>query len=109
MARGKVSPLGATMVSDNGYHYTKVMHQGSAKWRLTHHIVAERILGRALTEADRVEFIDKDRKNLSPKNIRVVPKGKASVRRRLAQITARIQELEAEKAELESSLESNKV
>lgn len=100
MARGQAARPGDTRVAQNGYHYTRT----ATKWRLTHHIVAEQTLGRSLHEEERVEFIDGDRKNRNPNNLRVVAKGRGSVRRKIAQLQARIDELQAQKAELEASL-----
>jgi len=100
MARGKAVEVGSTRVSANGYHYTKT----EGGWRLTHHIVAEReILGRELRESERVEFV-KDRTDLSADNIRVTIQGRGSMRRRKAQLEARIAELRAELAEVEKHL-----
>jgi hypothetical protein len=100
MARGKAAKPGDTRTAPNGYHYTRT----EKEWRLTHHIVAEQTLGRPLTEDERVEFIDRDRKNLKAGNLRVIKKGRGSVRRRIAQIEERIRELEAQKADLEAQL-----
>ena len=96
MSRGKAAKPGDTRTSANGYHYTRT----ESKWRLTHHIVAEKSLGRPLKEDERVEFMDKDRTNLAASNLRVVQVGRGSARRRIAQINVRIDELNAEKAEL---------
>lgn len=99
--RGTEAPPNTTRTSQNGYQYTKV----GSEWRLTHHLIAEERLGRRINpETERVIFVDKDRANLSPSNVKVVPKGKTSVKRRIAAIEARIAELEAQKAELEKEL-----
>lgn len=90
--RGSRSEVGATKVSKNGYHYTKTDN----RWRLTHHIIAEGILGRELTPDERVVFADGDRTNLEPENIVVRRKNTASLRRKEAQLAARIEELQAE-------------
>lgn len=92
MARGNIAPEGATNVSKNGYHYTK---QGG-KWRLTHHILAEKMLGRSLFEDERVSFANGKKSDLREANIIVAKKGTTSLRRRKAQLEARIQELQAE-------------
>lgn len=101
MPRGTIAKDGDTFVSQNGYHNTKQ----NGKWRLTHHIIAEEILGRPLTPSDRVEFKDRDRSNLNPSNIQVVPRGRGSTRRRMAQVKARIDELQAEYEDLERELQ----
>lgn len=99
--RGNVAPNGATRVAQNEYHYTKQ----DGKWRLTHHIIAEEILGRPLNEYDRVRFRDGDRKNLSRENIEVVAKGSTSLRQKRARLTARIEELQAQVREIDDQLQ----
>lgn len=95
MPRGKESQIGDTRVSPNGYHYTRT----ESGWRLTHHLVAERILGRPLEPDERVQFKDSKKRldvaNME-KNIDIILKGKSSLRRRKAQLEARIAELQAE-------------
>jgi hypothetical protein len=90
--RGSRSDVGDTRTAQNGYHYTKT-EQG---WRLTHHLIAEKTLGRELRDTERVVFVDGDRTNLAPVNIRVKSKLTASLRRREAQLATRIEELQAE-------------
>jgi hypothetical protein len=88
------------MVAQNGYHYIRT----EKGWRLEHHVVAEKSLGRSVdTKTERVTFKDRDRHNLSPDNIEVVPKGKPSVEARKAALLARKEELEAQLAELEEA------
>ena len=102
MTRGSAAQEGATMVSKNGYHYTK---QGS-RWRLTHHLIAEKKLGRGLRENERVSFRNGNRRDLHPDNILVTEKGKASVRARMARLTAKIEELQVELDHCKKLLES---
>lgn len=90
--RGSRSEVGSTKVAQNGYHYTKT----DEKWRLTHHIIAEENLGRELSADERVVFKDGDRANLDPSNIEVRRKNTASLRRKEAQLVARIEEMQAE-------------
>lgn len=92
MARGKKANVGDERVAPNGYAYIRT----ETGWRLKHHVIAEEQLGRPLRVDERVVFHDGDRKNLKPSNIRVMLKGKASLRRRKAQLEARIEELKAE-------------
>lgn len=68
--RGKPSKPGDTRVSLNGYHYTRT----ETRWELTHRLIAEKKLGRKLTEIERVRFVDNDRSNLDPSNIEVYTK-----------------------------------
>lgn len=102
--RGRKTAEGDTYIAQNGYHYTKV----NGKYRLTHHLVAEReILGRPIdTGQERVVFKSKDKLDLRPENIEVLPKGKASLRKRRAQIEARLDELSAELAAINQQLEA---
>jgi hypothetical protein len=92
--RGKTVEDGATRVAANGYHYTKQ----NGKWRLTHHITAERKLGRPLKESERVHFTEPKGKRdpYDERYIKVVVQGTSSTRKRKAQIEARLDELIAE-------------
>lgn len=102
--RGQTATVGATRISQNGYHYTKVETEGGkSQWRLTHHLIAEEMLGRPLRDDERVSFIG-SRNNLSEENIRITIKGQTSISKRIAQIDSRIAELIAEKEELEAQL-----
>jgi hypothetical protein len=96
MARGQSSKVGDTRVSPNGYHYTRT----DKEWRLTHHLLAEKKLGRLLNKDERVIFVDGKRSNLSPDNLKVIVKGSGSVARQRARLTARINELTAQLNEL---------
>lgn len=96
--RGKKSKTGTTRVAPNGYHYTKVKD----KWKLTHHIVMEKKLGRRLKNNERVYFVDGDRTNLAADNLEVravKAKTKESVRARLE---AKIEDLQAQLEELDA-------
>lgn len=101
--RGSRSEVGSTKVSKNGYHYTKT----EERWRLTHHIIAEKELGRELTEDERVVFRDGDRTNLDPDNIEVKRKNTASLRRKEAQLLARIEELQAQLEAVRDKIKKN--
>jgi hypothetical protein len=65
--RGGTSAIGDTMVNKNGYHHTRT----ETGWRLTHHLIAEKMLGRPLESGERVSFRDNDRTNLDPENIQI--------------------------------------
>lgn len=99
MPRGVASKDGDTNTSKNGYHYTRT----GGKFRLTHHIVAETMLGRPLAEDETVSFRDGDRTNLTPSNIKVSKK-KVSTRGKIAAIEAKIMELMAERDKLVAKL-----
>ena len=94
--RGASSKIGSTRIAANGYHYTKT-HEG---WRLTHHIIAERLYGRKVDKEVTVRFKDTDRTNLADDNIVLTPKrgkGRADlIRTRIRQYEERIRELKAE-------------
>jgi hypothetical protein len=98
--RGEKSEVGATRVSANGYHYTKL----DSGWQLTHRVVVEeQVLGRALQDDERVRFEDGDRTNLDPKNLAVYRVRQTSKERRRAQLLARRQEIDAELADLDNA------
>lgn len=97
MPRGHASKVGETNISSNGYHHTRTENG----WRLTHHIVAETILGRPLKEEEMVRFKDSDKSNLDPSNIDVVVKKKRP-RARAAKLRAKIMEMQDELRNLES-------
>ena len=97
MARGRKSKVGDIRWSKNGYHYTRT----ETGWELTHRLVAARKLGRSLTPEERIRFADGNRTNLDPDNIEVYEVRQQSIERRKARIQARIDELEAELAELD--------
>ncbi len=97
--RGEAALVGARRVSANGYHYIKT----ETGWRLTHHLVAEKKLGRPLHTDERVIFKNLNRDDLSPENIDVRKKYKQNPNVRKAQLRARIADLQAELAELEQA------
>ena len=90
--RGTTAKENDERISANGYTYIKA----GGTWRLKHHVLAEKKLGRAIKGNERVCFIDGDKTNLKVSNIEVRPKGTGSLRRRKAAIEARIDELKAE-------------
>jgi len=98
MARGKASKVGDTNISANGYHYTKT----ASGWELTHRIVARRKLGRDLLPNERIRFADGKRTNLRSANLiiysvgEVRPNRAAYLRRRIAALEVRLEELKAE-------------
>jgi len=99
--RGQPAKQGDTTVARNGYHYTRT----ETKWRLTHHLIAEKALGRPLTKEDRAVFRDGDRTNLDPSNIAVVKKSNGkSVQARIAILDSKIADLTAERDLLKQEL-----
>ena len=100
MPRGESSQLGATTISQNGYHYVRT-EQG---WRLHHHVIAEEKFGRTIdTTLETIYFIDRDRNNLDAENIGVRPKRSLTKEAKVAHIKARIEDLTAMLQELEAS------
>jgi hypothetical protein len=102
MARGHEAPLGAQRTSANGYRYEKTLNG----WELIHRLIAVEQLKRPLRDNEYVSFADGDRTNLNPENIVVRQRGKTSLRRRAAQLEARIQELVAARDEILSRIET---
>lgn len=92
MPRGQRAHEGDTRTAPNGYHYTRTKNE----WRLTHHLLAEEILKRALEPKERVYFIDGDRTNLTCSNIGVAGKRPKSVRAQRARLEARLEEIQAQ-------------
>lgn len=90
--RGKKSRVGAVRVAPNGYSYTRT----KIGWRLTHHVVAEKMLGRRLKEGERVHFKDGTRTNLSPDNLEIKSTKPKTPATRRARIEAKIDDLRAE-------------
>lgn len=102
MARGTRAVVGATRVSQNGYHHTR-QENG---WVATHRLIAEEKLGRPLAENERISFADGDRTNLDPSNIIVTTKKTSSIRKQIARNKSRIRELQAQTAILERQLKN---
>lgn len=92
MVRGRAAADGDTFVNKNGYHHTRV----DGSWVATHYLVAAKKLGRPVGKDEYVSFADGNRGNLALDNILVKKRGQASLRRRKAQLVARIADLQAE-------------
>lgn len=103
MGRGKAAEEGATRVSQNGYHYTKT----NKGWRLTHHITAEKTLGRPLAENEMVKILDKKRPYDS-QNVIVIVKRTSSLRKRKAVLEAKIADMQGELDGINKELESQR-
>lgn len=93
---------GSEFTAKNNYTYRKV----DDKWVLKHHIIAGEYRGKPIDKAtERVTFVDNDRQNLDPSNLRVSPKGTKdpikSRERRIATLQDKIRELTAELHDLE--------
>lgn len=112
MARGAASAVGDTRTAKNGYHYTKVGEDhgcndpSDAGWMLTHHLTAERVLGRHLEVDEMVQFVDKKYKSdpYNPDGIRVIKKRTGSLRKRKATIEAKIADLQGELNQINKEL-----
>jgi hypothetical protein len=101
MPRGIVTPIGTRRLSQNGYWYEKTRDG----WQLVSRLVAEEKLGRKLATDEYVGYVDNDRENIEPENIIVRKRGQASVRRRLAQVEARVAEFSALADDLRNRIE----
>lgn len=102
MGRGQTADVGATRVANNGYHYTKTKEG----WVLTHHLTAEKLLGRPLDSNEIVKFkapkFKRDPHN--PDGIKVIKKKTSSLRRRKAVVEDKIRELQAELNQINKEL-----
>lgn len=98
--RGQKSDEGSTRIAPNGYHYTKE----NGKWRLTHHILAEKKLGRPVMPWERVKFVDGNRRNLDQKNLIVVDKAGTTPEQKIAKLESEIRMLTDLRDEIESAL-----
>lgn len=96
MGRGRTAVDGDTFVNANGYHHTRV----EGTWVATHYLVAQEKLGRPVRKDEFVSFLDGKRDNLRPENIVVKKRGQTSLRRRHAQLVARIDDLCDELSEI---------
>lgn len=96
MGRGTTAEVGTERWSKNGYLYRKTEDDG---WQLVHRLMAEEQLGRKLHENEYATFKDGDKTNVDPDNVIVFERGRTSLRRRIAQLNARIEELTAARDE----------
>lgn len=101
--RGVASDVDTERVSPNGYLYRKLEN---GKWELVHRLVAQENLGRELHQNEYATFADGDKTNVEPDNIIVRLRGRTSLRRRLAQVEARITEYEAIRDDLKARIEA---
>lgn len=99
MTRGRNAKLGEERTSPNGYRYVKCKEG----WVLKHKLIAEKTLGRKLADNERIRFIDGDRTNLDPDNLKVYTIRDKSPKARIAEIDAKIEELMIERKELENA------
>jgi HNH endonuclease len=97
VTRGKKSRVGSTRVAPNGYHYTRIQDG----WVLTHRLNIERHMGRKLNYDERVKFKDGDRNNTDVSNLEVFTVKKGSNEKKRARLEARIEDLQAQLAELD--------
>ncbi len=88
--------MGDTRTSSNGYQYTRT----ATGWKLSHRLVVERELGIEIRPNERVRFVDGDRTNLSPKNLVVYEVKIKTNNRKVAELEAKRDDLDAEIAEL---------
>lgn len=92
MTKGESVLLGSVRIAQNGYHYVKT----ADGWKLKHHIIAEAQLGRPIKKTERVFFVDRDRTNFDPENIKVEEKKAVTKATTRARLEARRDEIEAQ-------------
>jgi hypothetical protein len=107
MPRGQTAKVGETNTAANGYHYTRCQEG----WRLTHHLTAEKKLGRPLREDETVRFIEPKFKRdpTNPDGIIIQKKGIGSLGARKAQLEVRIEQLQAELQDINEQIASQEV
>ena len=99
MTRAAV-PEGTIRVAKNGYKYIK----RDGEWITVARYAMERHLGRKLEDDERVNYKDpKDKENLDISNL-YITKNKLNPKKRLAQLHARKESLEAEINQLEKEI-----
>jgi len=92
VAKGKSAPLGSRYTAKNGYLYQKT----EKGWELVHRLLAEERLGRPLEEGEYVIFLEGcSKEDPDPNLLEVRRRGRASLKRRIAQVEGKIQELQA--------------
>lgn len=101
MSRGQAAEVGAERTAPNGYCYVKTAERS---WVLKHWLVWEAANGRRVRPDEQVRFVDGNKKNFTPTNITVIPKGKVGIRKKLARVIAQIEELQAMKTYYEREL-----
>jgi hypothetical protein len=102
MPRGQAAEVGSTFVNKNGYEHTKTEDRGFIG---THILKMEEFLGRRLEKGEFVKFIDGDRSNLDLSNLELRTRGdRKSPQARLAELEARIEDLQAEADELRQEI-----
>jgi hypothetical protein len=101
MPRGRKAVPGDTRTSPNGYHYTRTKQ----RWELTHRLVVTAAMGRPLRNTERVRFIDGDRTNLDPNNLRVTNHKPKSYKSRIARLEAKQADIDAELEYLREKLD----
>lgn len=108
MARGQAAPDGATRVAKNRYHYTKVKDRG---WVLTHWLIMEEHLNREIASDESVRFVEPKYKRMLAETgtvdldgLVLIKKRTSTLRKKKAQLEARIEEMQAELKEVNAQL-----
>ncbi len=97
--RGQKSNPGDTRTAKNGYHYTCT----SDGWMLTHRVLVEKDMDRALHDNERIKFVDGDRTNLDLSNLEVYQVRQKTRHQRMSRLESKIEELQIELEELQAS------
>jgi hypothetical protein len=102
MSRGAAAPLGDERWSANGYHYTKTTNG----WILTHRLLMEEKLGRALLPNERVVFKNRNKRDIRIENLElsVVKSDRKKLMQRKASIQDKIREYQAMLLEVDEEL-----
>lgn len=109
MVRGANAPVGAERVSQNGYLYVKTELNG---WVLAHRKMAEeQILGRPLNVNERVTFVNGNKMDIRPENLKVssVRTDLDVMRRQRDNLIIRIEELQGQLKDLEEAIHRQEI
>ena len=96
MTRGRASTVGDTRTAPNGYHYTKIEERG---WVLTHWLTMEQHIGRQIQNGQESVRFKEPKYKRDPYNLDglvLIKTHATSLRRRRAQLEARMAELQAQ-------------
>lgn len=105
MPRGQTSEVGAQRESANGYRYTKTHDRG---WVLDHWLVWEEFAGRKVNPTkETIRFRDGNKHNMEPTNLTAIPKGTATLRKREAELMAKIKDYQDELAYVQKQLSAS--
>lgn len=109
MVKGIIRPEGSTCLNGKGYTSIKVAtEEGGSFWKLLHHVVWEKKVGRPKEPNEILYFVDGDITNFDPDNIAVKVKGENSLVRRKAQLIKQKLKIEEELETINKRIESER-